>query len=120
MNELNRMTKQIVKYTVFISCIFSILGFILFENFKVFLGVWLGCFIGIMGFLMIRKFAQNLTDNEEAAKKQGMSNYMIRYGFYSVAFLAFTLLGIPVLAILAGFLSSKVAIVVYALKERED
>ena len=117
MGELEKMTKKIVKISVFLTIVVSILLAILFKSLTIFLGVWIGCFVAIMGYFMISKFTCSVSCDEDEAKKQGRYNYTLRYGFYGVSFLVATLLGVPVLSLLAGYMCHKGALIIYALKE---
>ncbi|MCF0106893.1 MAG: hypothetical protein HUJ53_09035 [Holdemanella sp.] len=120
MSEFETMGKKILKISFILAIIASLIALIIFRSWKVFIGVLIGCGIALVGFGMISKFSFGITGDVDAATKQGRSNYMIRYGFYTVTFLGCALIGIPVLSLFAGFMCHKGAIVLYALMEGRD
>ena len=83
MNELAQMSSKIIRYTLFYSLVVSIfLLFLLSFDILVFIGVWIGCILSLIGFTMIRNMARSIAHEEKAGKRQGYSNYALRYLLY--------------------------------------
>lgn len=119
MNELNGMNKKILNYSLGIVAIVCIVSFILFKDWKVVLGLLAGLAIALLGYRMIIAMTLSLRPDEESGQKQGSLGYVVRYLFYICTFVLLVVLGIPVLALLVGFLCHKAAILLYVVLNRE-
>ena len=119
MNELNGMNKKILNYSLGIAAIACIVSFILFKDWKVVLGLLAGLAIALLGYRMIIAMTLSLRPDEKSGQKQGSLGYVVRYLFYICAFVLLVVLGIPVLALLVGFLCHKAAILLYVVLNRE-
>ena len=121
MNELAQMSSKIIRYTLFYSLVVSIfLLFLLSFDILVFIGVWIGCILSLIGFAMIKNMARSIAHEEKAGKRQGYSNYALRYLLYAFVMAVSAYLGISVLAILAGMLCQKAALLTYSFIERKN
>lgn len=119
MNELNGMNKKILNYSLGIVAIVCIVSFILFKDWKVVLGLLAGLAIALLGYRMIIAMMLSLRPDEKSGQKQGSLGYVVRYLFYICTFVLLVVLGIPVLALLVGFLCHKAAILLYVVLNRE-
>ncbi|MBB5185112.1 small-conductance mechanosensitive channel [Faecalicoccus acidiformans] len=119
MNELNGMNKKILNYSLGIVAIACIVSFILFKDWKVVLGLLAGLAIALLGYRMIIAMTLSLRPDEKSGQKQGSLGYVVRYLFYICTFVLLVVLGIPVLALLVGFLCHKAAILLYVVLNRE-
>ena len=119
MNELNGMNKKILNYSLGIVPIVCIVSFILFKDWKVVLGLLAGLAIALLGYRMIIAMTLSLRPDEKSGQKQGSLGYVVRYLFYICTFVLLVVLGIPVLALLVGFLCHKAAILLYVVLNRE-
>lgn len=121
MNELSQMSSKIIRYTLYYSLVVSIfLLFLLSFGILVFIGVWIGCILSLIGFAMIKNMARSIAHEEKAGKRQGYSNYALRYLLYAFVMAVSVYLGISVLAILAGMLCQKAALLTYSFIERKN
>ena len=116
MNELNVMNKKILNYSLVIVAIVCIIAILLFHDGKIVVGILAGIAIALTGYHMIISMTLSLRPDEKSGQKQG---YVLRYLFYICAFVVMVVLGIPVLALLAGFLCHKAAILLYVVLNRE-
>lgn len=115
MNELN---KKICLYTCVLTIFVSIIG--CYFGIKIFISIWIGCITGLIGYYMVVHMVLNIPSNEEDGKKVGTSGYVKRYIFYGVVFVASHYLKLMLLGVLIGMMCNKLAILIYALKEKED
>ena len=119
MNELNGMNKKILNNSLGIVAIPCIVSFIFFKDWKVVLGLLAGLAIALLGYRMIIAMTLSLRPDEKSGQKQGSLGYVVRYLFYICTFVLLVVLGIPVLALLVGFLCHKAAILLYVVLNRE-
>lgn len=84
------------------------------------IGVALGAALGLAGLYLICNMAGSIAGEPDKAKKRGTVHYIGRYCFYAVVLFAGAWAGIPPLAMLAGFLCTKLALVVYSLQSRKE
>lgn len=115
MSELNR---KICLYTFLLTLCSSIIGF--YFGTMVFVSIWIGCITGLIGYYMVVHMVLNIPLNEVDGKKVGTSGYVKRYIFYGVVFILCHYLQFPLLGVLIGMMCNKAAILIYALKEKED
>ena len=103
---MQQMNKKIVKYTLIFSLFCSIACAMIFHSqmIQVFIAVWIGCLTGLVGY----------------RKKIGTQEYMKRYLMYGLVLVICQLMELPILAVLVGLMCNKGAILLYALKEKED
>ncbi|WP_199519703.1 hypothetical protein [uncultured Holdemanella sp.] len=87
---------------------------------QVFIAVWIGCLTGLAGYRKIVQMALNIPTDEVAGKKIGTQEYMKRYLMYGLVLVICQLMEFPILAVLVGLMCNKGAILLYALKEKED
>lgn len=119
MNELNVMNKKILNYSLVIVSIVCIIAILLFHDWKIVVGILAGIAIALTGYHMIISMTLSLRPDEKSGQKQGSLGYVVRYLFYICAFVVMVVLGIPVLALLAGFLCHKAAILLFVVLNRE-
>ena len=102
---MQQMNKKIEKYTIILSLICSLICAFVFHSqmIQVFIAVWIGCATGLFGY-----------------HKMGTQEYMKRYFMYGFVLVVCQLMKLPILAVLAGLMCNKGAILLYALKEKED
>ncbi len=115
MNELNR---KIYLFTFLLTIFASIIGF--YFGIKIFISIWIGCITGLIGYYMVVRMVLNIPSNEVDGKKAGTSGYVKRYLFYGIVFVACQYLQLSLLGVLIGIMCNKAAILIYALKEKED
>ena len=118
MDNLKNLSKSIIGYTGIFALICAIIAWAWF-GFQAFLGVGIGSILGMIGFFHIVRFCQSI-DGDTNGKKAGIMNYVVRYLLYGVVMFGFAYLGIPVLAMLAGFLCHKGAILMYSIHARKE
>ena len=118
---MQQMNKKIVKYTLIFSLFCSIACAMIFHSqmIQVFIAVWIGCATGLFGYHKIVQMALNIPADEGAGKKVGTQEYMKRYFMYGFVLIC-QLMELPILAVLVGLMCNKGAILLYALKEKED
>ena len=119
---MQQMNKKIVKYTLIFSLFCSLVCAVIFHSqmIQVFIAVWIGCLTGLVGYRMIVQMALNIPTDEIAGKKIGTQEYMKRYLMYGLVLVICQLMELPILAVLVGLMCNKGAILLYALKEKED
>ena len=119
---MQQMNKKIEKYTMILSLICSLICAFVFHSqmIQVFIAVWIGCATGLFGYHKIVQMALNIPADEGAGKKVGTQEYMKRYFMYGFVLVVCQLMKLPILAVLAGLMCNKGAILLYALKEKED
>lgn len=119
---MQQMNKQIKKYTLAFSLFCSIACAMIFHSqmIQVFIAVWIGCLTGLVGYHKIVQMALNIPTGEAAGKKMGTQEYMKRYLMYGLVLVVCQLMELPILAVLVGLMCNKGAILLYALKEKED
>lgn len=119
---MQQMNRKITKFTLIFSLISSFICAILFHSqmVRVFLAVWIGCGTGLFGYYKIVQMALNIPSEEQAGKKIGTQEYVKRYVMYGVVFVFCQCIHLPILAVLVGLMCNKGAILLYALKEKED
>ena len=119
---MQQMNKKIVKYTLIFSLFCSIACAMIFHSqmIQVFIAVWIGCLTGLVGYRKIVQMALNIPTDEIAGKKIGTQEYMKRYLMYGLVLVICQLMELPILAVLVGLMCNKGAILLSALKEKED
>lgn len=119
---MQQMNKKIKRYTLVFSLFCSIACAMIFHSqmIQVFIAVWIGCLTGLVGYHKIVQMALNIPTNEAAGKKIGTQEYMKRYLMYGLVLVICQFMGLPILAVLVGLMCNKGAILLYALKEKED
>lgn len=119
---MQQMNKQIKKYTLAFSLFCSIACAMIFHSqmIQVFIAVWIGCLTGLVGYHKIVQMALNIPTDKAAGKKMGTQEYMKRYLMYGLVLVVCQLMELPILAVLVGLMCNKGAILLYALKEKED
>ena len=119
---MQQMNKKIKRYTLVFSLFCSIACAMIFHSqmIQVFIAVWIGCLTGLVGYHKIVQMALNIQTDEAAGKKIGTQEYMKRYLMYGLVLVICQFMGLPILAVLVGLMCNKGAILLYALKEKED
>ena len=119
---MQQMNKKIKRYTLAFSLFCSIACAMIFHSqmIQVFIAVWIGCLTGLVGYLKIVQMALYIPTDEAAGKKMGTQEYMKRYLMYGLVLVVCQLMELPILAVLVGLMCNKGAILLYALKEKED
>ena len=119
---MQQMNKKIKRYTLAFSLFCSIACAMIFHSqmIQVFIAVWIGCLTGLVGYRKIFQMALNIPTDEIAGKKIGTQEYMKRYLMYGLVLVICQLMELPILAVLVGLMCNKGAILLYALKEKED
>lgn len=117
---MNRMQKRIEFISLITTIPISIIGFVIFKDKNVLVGIWIGCCLALIGFRMIVQMAKMLDQDEEGAKKQGYRGYVFRYFMYGSIMLVCAYVGVPVLSILAGMMCHKVSLFIYSAFGKED
>ena len=98
---MQQMNKKIVKYTLIFSLFCSLVCAVIFHS-------------------QMIQMALNIPTDEIAGKKIGTQEYMKRYLMYGLVLVICQLMELPILAVLVGLMCNKGAILLYALKEKED
>ena len=83
------------------------------------LGVVVGVVTGQVGLWMIIRFTKSITTHKKA-DRAGLTQYVLRYCMYGIVMVVFTCVHVPVLAMLAGFMCSKGALLMYSRKLRKE
>lgn len=119
---MQQMNKEIKKYTLAFSLFCSVACAMIFHSqmIRVFIAVWIGCLAGLVGYHKIVQMALNIPTDEATGKKIGTQEYMKRYLMYGLVLVVCQFIELPILAVLVGFMCNKGAILLYALKEKED
>ncbi len=119
---MQQMNKKIKRYTLIFSLFCSIACAMIFHSqmIQVFIAVWIGCLTGLVGYHKIVQMALNIPTDEVAGKKMGTLEYMKRYLMYGLVLVVCQCMELPILAVLVGLMCNKGAILLYALKEKED
>lgn len=119
---MQQMNKKIVKYTLIFSLFCSLVCAVIFHSqmIQVFIAVWIGCLTGLVGYRKIVQMALNIPTDEIAGKKTCIQEYMKRYLMYGLVLVICQLMELPILAVFVGLMCNKGAILLYALKEKED
>lgn len=117
---MNRMQKRIELLSLLVTIPVSIVGFIIFKDKNVLVGVWIGCLTALIGFRMIVQMAKMLNPDEEGAKKQGYRGYVFRYFMYGGIMFISAYVGVPILSVLAGMMCHKASLFIYSAIGKED
>lgn len=119
---MQKMNRKIVYYTLFLSFCGSVILACIFHSqiFSVFIAVWIGGITGLYGYYRIVQMVLRIPSDEQTSKKMGTQEYMKRYLMYGIVLVLCQLIQIPVLGVLAGFMCHKGALLLYALKDKED
>ena len=119
---MQQMNKKIKRYTLIFSLFCSIACAMIFHSqmIQVFIAVWIGCLTGLVGYHKIVQMALNIPTDEVAGKKIGTQEYMKRYLMYGLVLVVCQFMELPILAVFVGLMCNKGAILLYALKEKED
>lgn len=119
MNEMKQLNEQITKITLALGLVVGVAGGIVFQDWKVILGILIGSLTGLIGYFMIVQMAMNLPDNEKTGNRTGIINYGLRYAVYTGIFaICVFYLHISVISLLVGILSHKGSIYIYSIKEK--
>lgn len=118
MDVLQKQNRFILYISILCNVPMSIAAWLFFDI-KSFLGTWTGVALGLIGYHMIVAMAVSL-NQEEDSKAKGRNSYIVRYAFYGIVLAVMTMLGIPTLSMLAGFMIHKASLLIYASKERKD
>lgn len=119
---MQKMNRKIINYTLFLSFCSSVILACIFHSqlLNVFIAVWIGSILGLYGYYQITQMVLRIPSDEQAGKKMGTQEYVKRYMLYGIVLVLCQLIHIPVLGVLAGFMAHKGAILLYALKDKED
>ncbi|WP_297238687.1 ATP synthase subunit I [uncultured Faecalicoccus sp.] len=116
MNELQLMNKKIEILSVVLGVLAALIAGLLFKDLKIAIAVVLGLVIALIGYAMIVRMTVTMGDDDKLEKQKGTRAYLSRYLLYICFFGAAAYFGFSVIALLAGFLCHKLAILVYALQ----
>lgn len=117
MNELQKQNQFIVRYSLVWAGFISVLALLLLD-WKSAVGIWIGSVMGLFGYWMIVWLTSSLSVTNGTSK--GRVGYMMRYASYALVLVTMTILNVPVLAMLAGFLTHKLSLLFYVFTERKD
>ena len=109
---------SICKYTCILSMIVS-LATLVFTGVLGLIGVWMGTLMALVGYYLIVKLSASIQPDCDASIKTVVS-YLIRYLFYALVMMIGVYLHISVMAILFGYLSHKVSLLMYTWLERRN
>lgn len=84
------------------------------------IGIAYGALIGLAGLYSICSMVSGINPDPKNAKKSAAFHYVGRYIFYAVLLFAGAFFGIPPIAMLIGFLCSKLALFVYSCQSRKE
>lgn len=110
-------------YTAALALPAALLAWVLFpaEGWKAPAGVAGGALIGLFGLWLIIGFSAQVTGmSASSAKSRAAAGFALRYILYGILMAALALCGIPLLAVLAGFLCSKLALLIYSYSLRKE
>lgn len=120
MDELKCMGKEIRMWTLAIMLVITGIALVIFHDIKsVCAGIVIGAMCGLIGYAMINAMSMKVELYQDA-KAKGYANYVKRYALYTIIFALSVSRGIHPLALLAGMLCHKAAIVVYAWIHRKE
>lgn len=114
------MEKKVIRYSLILGGIGSIIVGLIFQSLSIFISVWVGIFTGLFGFKMIVSMVHSLETSAENGQKIGQSGYLRRYIFYGIVFVIASFLDLSVLAILFGIICHKASLLLYTYREKED
>ena len=83
------------------------------------LGIIIGGLCGLLGFSMINKMSADI-EHASNPKTKGNISYMLRIVIYTLIFALSALRGINLIALLAGMLCHKAAIMLYVFLHRKE
>lgn len=121
MSEQHRMGREIRWYTIMLMFIVCGLSLMLFQGHfsTIGIGIMIGTLCGLIGF----NFIQHMVDTIEYydnAKAKGTSNYVLRFVIYGLIFALSMSNGVHVMALFAGILCHKAAILLYVFLHRKE
>lgn len=119
MDEVSLLLKSIVRQSVLYSLALSLLLFAAFRSVSISAGVLVGTAAGLIGFYMI-VLQTRASAAGGLAKNKGTFSYFARYFLYGIIFALSAYLGADILAMLAGFLLTRLAVYIYAARNREE
>lgn len=112
---MKRMNEIVLRLTILLGLVVSVVTGILF-GYQGVIGVWIGVIMALIGYRMIVNMALTLDDSDPQAK--GRTNYMMRNGLYALVMVIAYFAGIPLLAVVAGYLAHKASLLMYTVLER--
>lgn len=121
MDETSQMGKEIRRITLALALVSCGISLMLFQgHFKdIGAGILIGALTGIIGFSMITHMS-NTIELYGNPKAKGYSSYVKRYASYTLIFALAAWRGVHVLALLAGMLLHKGAILIYVFLHRKE
>lgn len=114
--------QEIRKYSYILMLIAVLLSLVFFfDSFKeISIGIIVGTLCAVMGFNMIIKFSEKINGDSVNVTGGSYSSYLRRYLLYALVLILCAYVEIPLLAVLAGFLCHKGAIVLYSFIHRKE
>lgn len=121
MSEHHRMGREIRWLTIMLMCFVCGLSLIVFQGHfsTIGIGIMIGALCGLIGFNFIQHMADTI-EYYDNAKAKGTSNYVLRYLIYALIFALSMKNGVHVLALFAGILCHKAAILLYVFLHRKE
>lgn len=118
-SEISLMSREIRRVTILLAVSAALLSLVLFQDIShTSTGILIGALCGLIGFDMIVRMSGRL--EEEKASAIGYACYLRRYLVYGLVFGIAAYRGVPILALLAGMLCHKAAILVYVYRHRKE
>lgn len=121
MNELKTMNKEIRRFSLALMLIATGVSAVVWQgSFRTIgVGIIIGTMAGLIGFAMINTMSAGI-EYASNPKAKGNFSYVTRFFFYMLIFGLSAYRGVNLLALLAGMLCHKGAIVLYAFLHRKE
>ena len=118
MGDLKKLFVQTGIYSLFLAVPCICIAFFAF-GWRSAAGIVIGLALGMTGLFLIIRFARSI-GTDPKARRAGLIQYVLRYCLYGIVMAFFAWRSIPVLAMLAGFMCTKGAILIYSQKLRKE
>ncbi|MEG0290901.1 MAG: ATP synthase subunit I [Erysipelotrichaceae bacterium] len=120
MMEEKDMIQKIRKLHIMFVIILTILSYLIFKDFKAIgFGVIIGGLTSMMGFNSIVMMTNKIDSEISGLNRRIYTSYIRRYLMYALIFSLSMVYGVHPLALLAGFISNKLAINLYTICNKE-
>lgn len=122
MDETRKMAHEVRLITAILMLILAGGAWVIFpDGFRsISMGIVIGAFTGMMGFNMIVHMADRIDGDSLDVKARAFRSYTRRYLLYAVIFAMSAMVGVNIIALLAGMLAHKASILIYTWKHRKE